>query len=141
MPGNMSEGLEHAATCGDGQLRGRTIARVSEELRHVWRADEAILRKRIVVRTMIRMAPVVHAVGDGLDQLSLPKQRTTPRSQDAKRLCLGQLACAAHCDEGVCDVVGQVKMAQIPLFDLQTARIKPGCFNRPAGTIDVFGAG
>ena len=43
VPGNMPEGLEHAATCGDGQLRGRTIARLSEELRYVWRADEAIL--------------------------------------------------------------------------------------------------
>ncbi len=43
VPGNMPEGLEHTATSGNGQLRGRTIARVSEELRHVWRADEAIL--------------------------------------------------------------------------------------------------
>ncbi len=87
------------------------------------------------------MAPIVHAVGDGLDQLSLPKQRTTLRSQDAKCLCFGQLACRAHCDEGVRDVVGQVKMAQIPLVDLQTGRIEAGCFNRPAGTVNVFGAG
>ncbi|HUU20821.1 MAG TPA: hypothetical protein VMW72_26995 [Sedimentisphaerales bacterium] len=141
VPGNMAEGLENAASGGNGQLRRRTIPRVSEELRQVWCSDEAIMRERVVVRTMIRMAPVVHAVGDGLDQLSLPKQRTTLRSQDAKRLCFGQLACAAQCDEGVRHVVGQVKMAQIPLVDLQTGRIEPGCFNRPAGAIDVFGAG
>ncbi|MBA7486562.1 hypothetical protein ES707_22123 [subsurface metagenome] len=43
VPGNMSEGLEHAATGGNSQLRRRTIARLSEELRQVWCADEAIL--------------------------------------------------------------------------------------------------
>ena len=76
-------GYSASRPAGPCQLRGRTIAGVSEELRHVWRADEAILRKRIVVRTVIRMAPVVHAVGDGLDQLSSQKGRTTLRSQDA----------------------------------------------------------
>ncbi len=73
VPGDVAEGLEHAPAGGHGHLRRRTISRVGKELRHVRRADQAILRDRVVVRTVIGMAPVIRAFRGGLDELSLPQ--------------------------------------------------------------------
>ncbi len=68
--GDVTKGPKHAPPGGDRHLGHRAEKRLGQELGQIGRPRELVGRLRVVVRAVVRMAPTVDALGQGLDDLA-----------------------------------------------------------------------
>ncbi|MCZ7636611.1 MAG: hypothetical protein M5U12_11650 [Verrucomicrobia bacterium] len=140
LEGDMTKELEHPAGGGHGHLRQRRVARVGKELRQVRRSRELILRCRVVVGPVIRMAPVVHARGERLGKHPAAEEGLALRAQHAEEFGLGRTVRAlAHHHDGVGEVVGEVQPMGRARFDKDAAAVKPGGIRGATGGVHLAG--
>ena len=78
-------------------------------MRQIWRDYDSVLRLWIIVRAVIRVAPVIYSFWKRFDQNLGSEQSLSLWAQDPKCLGLGNLcACRTPSYQGVGQIVGQM---------------------------------
>ena len=110
LEGDVAKKLEDAAGRRHRHLRQRRVAGIGEELRQVRPPGDLVLRRRVVVRSVIRVAPVVHAFRETAWSTPFSPSKALPSGRSTRRTSAsGTLDPVGYHHEGVGEVVGQVQ--------------------------------
>ena len=86
---DMAHCFEDSPSGNDSLLGHRTEFRIGDKLSLERTFDELVVRLRIVVRSVVRMTPVVDAVWNRLNELSFTNDRNPSRPQNSQHFRVG----------------------------------------------------
>ncbi len=136
--GDVPERAKHTSAGRHGDLRHGDEQRLGQELRQVRGAGQLVLGLRVVVRTVVGMAPRVDAGGKRFDDFLVAEQRFALGMQDAEQLAAAALLGRGRRDQhGAGDVVGQVQSACVTRVCKHPAAQQAGGLRRLAHRLDL----
>ena len=132
MKGHVAEGLEHASRGGHGDLGQGRIVRFGQELCQIGCLADSIEGLRVVVRTVVGMAPVVYSRRKGFRPYLIADQGLALGPHDPQRFGAGDLGGAIDGNQGIRQIIRQMHARQVALFDPDASPQKTGGVHAPA---------
>ncbi len=138
--GDVPERAKHAAARRYGNLRHGDEQRLGQELRQVGGAGQPVLGLRVVVRTVVGMAPRVDPRWKRFHDFVVADKRFALGMQDTEQFIAAALSGSGRRDQhGAGDVVGQVQAAGVTRVGEDSAAQQAGGFRCLTHRLDLVG--